>query len=73
MGRKLTWSRPGLLNSLSGLLTVLIGVYTSPSGAWSETAYVAIGVSALCLCYTLVGFAVYQFWLLENVKQQSQQ
>ncbi|KAH6614554.1 hypothetical protein B0J18DRAFT_374580 [Chaetomium sp. MPI-SDFR-AT-0129] len=61
---------PGLLNSASGLVTVLISVYTSQGGDWSTTADVTVSIVALCLCYTSVASVVY-FYLIKNVGLES--
>ncbi|KAK4107059.1 hypothetical protein N656DRAFT_821906 [Canariomyces notabilis] len=62
---------PGLLNSVSGLLSVLVGIYASHDGEWSVTAKVTIGVVTLSLCSMSVAYAIYRFWLLRRISDMS--
>ncbi|KAK4119379.1 hypothetical protein N657DRAFT_581708 [Parathielavia appendiculata] len=59
---------PGLLNSISGLLTVLVGVYASHNGEWSVTAKATITIVSLFLFSMSIAFVTYRFWLLERVR-----
>jgi hypothetical protein len=38
----LSGGRPGLLNSVIGLITALINIYTAQNGLWSVTAIVTV-------------------------------
>ncbi|KAM7196601.1 hypothetical protein V8F33_006100, partial [Rhypophila sp. PSN 637] len=60
--------RPGFLNSLSGLLTVLVGVYASHSGAWSITAKITFSVTSVWLALTTGALAVYELWFIRNAE-----
>jgi hypothetical protein len=61
---------PGCLNSLAGLISTLINVYSQQGGAWSVTAKVTAAVSGSAMVITGVLFGVYNFWLLQRVKSR---
>jgi len=60
---------PGCLNSLAGLISALINVYTQQNGNWSITAEVTAIVTGACMVVTAVLFLVYNMWVLERVKK----
>ena len=59
--------RPVLLNSVVGLITVLVNVYTAQGGHWSVTAEVTIVVIGMYAGSMSVLTLVYN-WLLEEIK-----
>ncbi|KAI9048424.1 hypothetical protein LZ554_007260 [Drepanopeziza brunnea f. sp. 'monogermtubi'] len=61
---------PGCLNSLAGLISSLVGVYTQQRGAWSVTAKITAMVTAGCMLVTGALFGLYNFWILERVKRR---
>lgn len=62
---------PSMWNSASALLTVLISVYATRGGYWSESAIVTLTIIVLSFLCTLVTFVVYRFWFLESVKVEA--
>jgi hypothetical protein len=60
--------RPSLLQSIIGLTTILINVYTAHEGHWSVTATISITTITLYLGSTLALTLLYNNWLLENIK-----
>ncbi|KAK5987422.1 hypothetical protein PT974_11549 [Cladobotryum mycophilum] len=60
---------PGMTNSLAGLVSTLIGVYTQQHGTWSITAKVTAIVegASLGICGSL--FVIYELALLGKVKE----
>lgn len=61
---------PGCLNSLAGLISSLINVYTQQDGAWSVTAKVTAITTGSSMAVTGVLFGLYNFWILEKVKRR---
>ncbi|KAG4416753.1 hypothetical protein IFR04_010082 [Cadophora malorum] len=61
---------PGCLNSLAGLISSLINVYTQQDGAWSVTAKVTAIATGSSMVVTGVLFGLYNFWILEKVKRR---
>jgi hypothetical protein len=63
-------NRPGLLNSLAGIISVLSNIYGVQNGTYSTTGkstiIVTAAVAVVCGCLVLV----YQFWLLRNIKNE---
>jgi hypothetical protein len=61
---------PGCLNSLAGLISTLINVYTQHTGVWSVTAWVTLGVTggSTAICGLL--FLIYNFVVLSRVKSK---
>jgi hypothetical protein len=49
------------MNAISGLITVLVGVYASHGGEWSATAKVTISIVALSFYYMLITSFLYQY------------
>ena len=62
-------SRPGLLNSIAGLITTLINVYTARKGHFSLTATVTTIVTGICTAVFTTLFFLYNNWVLEKVRQ----
>ncbi|KAH8602197.1 hypothetical protein B0O99DRAFT_648032 [Bisporella sp. PMI_857] len=60
---------PGCLNSLAGLISTLVNVYSQQDGKWSVTAWVTAVVTGGCMVITGVLFALYNFWILEKVRR----
>jgi len=59
---------PATLNSIAGLLTTVVNVYTAQKGVWSATAKIGAIVTG-CLTAVAGGlFAAYNFWILEKVR-----
>ena len=63
-------NRAGLLNSLAGLISTLINVYSQQSGRFSITARITIGVTASCTVVTAVLYFLYNFWILQGVRKK---
>jgi hypothetical protein len=59
---------PGMTNSLAGLVSTLIGVYSQQHGTWSITARITAIVegASLCVCGSL--FLLYQLAFLKQIK-----
>lgn len=61
-------TRPATLNSVAGLLTTIVNVYTAQQGVWSVTAKIT-AITTGCLIAVAGGlFAAYNFWILEKVR-----
>jgi len=62
--------RPGLLNSLAGIISTLTNVYGVQHGEFSTTSKVTIAVTtgSAFVCGVLTLF--YSLWKLRNVKKQ---
>lgn len=61
---------PGCLNSLAGLISTLVNVYTQQSGVWSVTAWVTAGVTGGSCFINGCLFALYNFWILSRIKER---
>ncbi|MCJ1243330.1 hypothetical protein MMC30_000527 [Trapelia coarctata] len=61
---------PGLLNSLVGLISTLVNVYTAQNGEFSVTAKVTIIATGICASMTAFLFLVYNNWALSRVKSE---
>jgi hypothetical protein len=61
-------SRPALLNSLVGLITTLINVYTTQGGRWSVTAIITAAITASITLFTVV-YMLYTLWVEEAWKE----
>ena len=55
-------SRPALLNSLIGLITTLINVYTTQDGHWSVTAVMTAAVTSFITLVSVILYALYAYW-----------
>jgi hypothetical protein len=62
--------RPGLLNSLAGFITTLVGVYGARGGFWSVIAIITAAVTGTSTSLMLVLYLIYDFWRLNEVKKQ---
>jgi len=60
---------PGCLNSLAGLISTLINVYSQQGGTWSVTAKVTAIVTGACMVITGILFVIYNFIVLGRVKK----
>lgn len=59
---------PGMVNSLAGLISTLVGVYTQQSGSWSVTARVTAIIEGayLVACAVLFGFFTYKLMMVKK-------
>lgn len=62
-------SRPVTLNSVAGLITTLVNVYTAQQSVWSVTAKITAIVTGSCVGIAGFLFAVYNFWALRRVRK----
>jgi len=60
---------PGCLNSLAGVISTLINVYTQQDHKWSITARVTVIVAGSIMLVTALLFVLYNFWVLDRVKR----
>ncbi|KAJ9609494.1 hypothetical protein H2200_005821 [Cladophialophora chaetospira] len=60
---------PVTLNSVAGLLTTLVNIYTAQHGVWSITARVTAIVIGSCMIIAGLLFALYNFWALRGVRK----
>lgn len=65
----LTTSRPATLNSVAGLLTTIVNVYSAQKGVWSITAKITAIVAGTSAGIAGSLFAAYNFWVLDDVRQ----
>jgi hypothetical protein len=61
---------PGTLNSLAGLLSTIVNVYTAQNHQWSITAKVSAIVEAICLAICGVLFLFYSNWMLARIRRE---
>ena len=61
-----------LLNSIAGLISTLINVYTQHGGNYSITAKVTVIVTSSCTVLMSILFFFYNNWILQNVKENHQ-
>ncbi len=61
--------RPVTFNSVAGLITTLVNVYTAQEGVWSVTARVTAIVTGSCAGAAGFLFLVYNFGLLRRVQK----
>lgn len=64
---------PLVLNALAGLLATLTSVYTQQGGEWSPQAIVAAIVEGSVLVLSAILFFVYNYWLLQRVKNDHEE
>jgi hypothetical protein len=62
-------SRPALLNSLVGLITTLVNVYTTQGGHWSVTAIITAAITASITLFTVVPYMLYTLWVEQAWKE----
>ena len=65
----LTHSSPATLNSVAGLLTTIVNVYSAQKGVWSITAKITAIVAGSSAGVAGLLFAAYNFWVLDDVRQ----
>jgi hypothetical protein len=65
-------NRPGFLNSLAGLLSTLVNIYSTPPGSvkWTESAKITVCIMGGCMVVTGTLFVIYDLWILRNVKSK---
>ena len=69
----LIWcNRVGLLNSIAGLISTLINVYSQQGGRFSITAKVTVAATASCTVITAILYFLYNFWILQGVRRKHQ-
>jgi len=61
---------PGTLNSLAGLISTLVNVYSQQNRTWSISAKVTAVVSGICMVILAILFALYNFWILRRIKRK---
>jgi hypothetical protein len=66
----LTVFRPIALNSVAGLLTTVVNVYSAQEGVWSITAKITAIVTGSCTGIAGVLFIAYNFVVLANVRRK---
>lgn len=59
-----------MLNSLAGLITTIVNIYTARSRFWSTTAIITAVVTGICTSVLMVFFSMYYFWKLKRVKDE---
>jgi hypothetical protein len=57
------------LNSVAGLITTLVNVYTAQKGVWSVTAKITAIVTGSCVGVAGFLFAIYNFWALRRIRK----
>lgn len=65
--------RPATLNSVAGLLTTVVNVYTAQKGVWSITAKITAIVTGSCVGVAGGLFFLYNFWVLKRVRNTHEQ
>jgi hypothetical protein len=64
--------RPGLLNSVAGLISTLVNVYSAQHGVYSITAKTTVIVTGSSAGVCLILFILYDSWALKKVKNRHQ-
>lgn len=64
---------PLMLNGLAGVLSTLTNVYAQQMGEWRTQAIVAITVEGSVLGCAALLFGLYDFWLLDRVKDEHEE
>ncbi|KAI1858300.1 uncharacterized protein JN550_012831 [Neoarthrinium moseri] len=59
---------PLLANSSLGLITTLLNISTAQDGNWSATAITSTAITSFCLFISMIGYAVYDLWLLRPLR-----
>ncbi|KAI9728244.1 MAG: hypothetical protein M1834_007737 [Cirrosporium novae-zelandiae] len=62
--------RPGFMNSVAGVISTLVNVYSAQGGHFSITAKVTTGVTGGCTVVFVTLFAVYKFLFLRNIQNK---
>ncbi|ETI22614.1 hypothetical protein G647_06690 [Cladophialophora carrionii CBS 160.54] len=60
---------PVAMNSVAGLVTTLVNIYTAQHGVWSITARITAIVIGACMIVAGLLFALYNFWALRRVRK----
>ena len=60
---------PTFFNSIAGLITTIINIYTARSGDWPIMAILTASITAAIALTSFVLIMVYQFGKLERIKQ----
>ncbi|MCJ1414190.1 hypothetical protein MMC32_000515 [Xylographa parallela] len=63
---------PGLLNSVAGLISTLVNIYSAQNGDFSITAKVTVIATGVCAAITALLFLLYNNWALSRVKETHQ-
>lgn len=58
------------MNSVAGLLTTIVNVYTAQKGVWSITAKITAIVTGSCVGVAGGLFSLYNFWALQHVREK---
>lgn len=66
----LTLTRPGFMNSLAGLISTVVNVYSAQNGDMSITAEVTMCVTGGCTGLFLILFVLYNFWAVKRIKNR---
>ncbi|KAH7363985.1 hypothetical protein BKA65DRAFT_490136 [Rhexocercosporidium sp. MPI-PUGE-AT-0058] len=61
---------PGMLNSLAGLITTIVNVYTARDKYWSRTAIITATVMGTCASILMISFFIHNFWNLKHVREE---
>ncbi|PGG99694.1 hypothetical protein AJ80_09308 [Polytolypa hystricis UAMH7299] len=64
---------PSLLNSIAGLITTLINIYTARSGDWSVMAITTVIVTGISTLITAGLFIQYKFQKLGRIRDEHEQ
>ncbi|MCJ1391376.1 hypothetical protein MMC18_004240 [Xylographa bjoerkii] len=64
---------PGLLNSVAGLISTLVNIYSAQNGDFSITAKVTVIATGVCSAITALLFLLYNNWALSRVKERHQE
>jgi spore maturation protein SpmB len=60
--------RPGFLNSLAGVISTVVNVYTQQNGHWSLTAEVTMIVTGSCMVITGALVLLYDLFVLRGIR-----
>ncbi|KAM7212659.1 hypothetical protein V8F06_011947 [Rhypophila decipiens] len=64
---------PLMLNGLAGVISTLTNVYSQQKGEWRTQAIVAVTVEGSVLSCAVILFGLYNFWLLDRVKDEHEE
>ena len=62
-----------MLNGLAGVISTMTNVYSQQKGEWRTQAIVAITVEGSVLGCAALLFGLYNFWLLDRVKDEHEE
>ena len=57
------------MNSVAGIITTLVNIYTAQHGVWSIAARISAIVIGSVMISSALLFAVYNFWALRRVRK----